>query len=322
MNALVTGASGLLGSHVLKAGLDRGVALRATSRSVPRRSYLQESAGQIAHVTADLAAEVPEDLLDSVETVIHCAGLASSLSGDEQKLRTVNVDAARRLFEKAEAAEVATWVQISSVAAIAGGADGGVINELWQGGCRPTAYGRSKWEVDRWMEGRSSRMRVLFIHPCYMLGPWDSKPSSGAIFYALRLKRVRHFVDGVKNFVAAADVADGIWQAIAAGSAGHYLLGNANVRISEFLATTCDLMGMDFSSLVEMPATVLETGLMPQGDEAKLSEAELSFMQEFCISGAVSWEKAARDFGYAPRVGLQEMIRLALQYLMLLRPTQ
>jgi hypothetical protein len=45
-------------------------------------------------------------------------------------------------------------------------------------------------------------------------------------------------------------------------------------------------------------------------------------MQEFCISGAVSWEKAARDFGYAPRVGLQEMIRLALQYSMLLRPTQ
>jgi len=67
-----------------------------------------------------------------------------------------------------------------------------------------------------------------------MIGPYDSRPSSGAMILAIHHGKIPGYTQGGKNYVAVKDVAFAMANAIEMGRIGEcYILGNANLSYRE-----------------------------------------------------------------------------------------
>ena len=164
-------------------------------RKVGRRSFLFQVQDQVEVLSFDLTDPTswPTDIFDKVNIVIHCAGLASPFARDEEKMRLLNLEGTKNLFraaKKYQVSQLKKWVQISSVSTLSSGEGNEPLDEKRIGKFRPTPYAKTKYEADCWLKENRGEMDLLTIHPCYMLGPWDARPSSGAILFAFFLKRI------------------------------------------------------------------------------------------------------------------------------------
>jgi dihydroflavonol-4-reductase len=303
MKVLVTGATGLLGSHVLEQGLKRGHKMIAVVREVSSRTFLSKHAGEIETIKNDLvSAPLKNSAFSGVDAVIHCAALASADPAHQEAMKEINDLAPRRLHALAAASGIKTWVQVSTTAVLTDPTKS-VLTESDFGKLRPTPYATSKYSFDKFLLEHSGPMKTLTIHPGYILGRWDSKPSSGAVLFGLRLGRFKHYIETSKNFVAASDVANGLWRALENDQTGRFILGGTNSLVSDFLKTASGDLGVQFNAK-EIQADELSS----------IPEAEQPFVREFCSSAAVSNDKAQRAFNYSPSISISEMIKEAVDY--------
>jgi len=153
LRVLLTGASGLLGGHLLKQGLASGTEFICLGRSVPKRSYLAKCQDKLQFISIDLTNKEEVKKLDvAVDLVIHAAGLASPFQKDEKAMTALNVEGTKNLYQKF--GKSCQWVQVSSVATMSNG-EGQTINENDFGSFRDTAYAKTKMETDQWLEKQS-----------------------------------------------------------------------------------------------------------------------------------------------------------------------
>ncbi|WP_416983757.1 NAD-dependent epimerase/dehydratase family protein [Streptomyces sp. T028] len=123
---VLTGATGFIGSHVLRALVDPGELgdggpvprVRALARSVP------EGDGRVEWVRGDLTdPDAVRGLCEGARTVVH---LASYVGGDERRCEAVNVEGARLVMEEAARAGVGRVVHLSTAAVYGSGPHRGV----------------------------------------------------------------------------------------------------------------------------------------------------------------------------------------------------
>ena len=140
--ALVTGANGFIGSHLVDQLLASGCTVHGLVRESSNLKWLDASKVQLHRV--DLA--LPDFKVPAVEEldyVFHCAGLtkAKSRSGYFQ----VNATACSNLYEQCEkqASQIKSIVHLSSLAATGTSSQGSLVDEITP--CKPvTFYGQSK----------------------------------------------------------------------------------------------------------------------------------------------------------------------------------
>ena len=311
MKILLTGASGLLGAHILEQGLKRGFEFKTVTRKVSRRSFLFQIQDQVEVLSFDLTDPTtwPTDIFDKVDVVIHCAGLASAFTRDEAKMRLINIEGTKNLFQAAkkyQKSQLKKWIQISSVATLSSGEGNEPSDEKRIGKFRPTSYAKTKYEADCWLNENRGEMDLLTVHPCYMLGPWDARPSSGAILFAFFLKRIKYLIDATKNFVSPRDVALGIYQALKANAQGHFILGGENLKLSSFVALVAEHLQLNSIDTQFIDQASLEA--------LDLNEDQLAIIKEFSLADPISWAKASESFGYNPQTSVEKMIVETVQY--------
>ena len=311
MKILLTGASGLLGAHLLEQGLEKGFEFKAVARKMSRRSFLFQVKDQVEVLSLDLTdpKNWPTDIFDNIDTVIHCAGIASPFARDEEKMRLLNLDGTKNLFQTAkkyQGSRLKKWVQISSVSTLSSGEGNEPLDEERIGKFRPTPYAKTKYEADCWLNDNRSGIDLLTIHPCYMLGPWDARPSSGAILFALYLKRFKYLIDATKNFVSPRDVAIGIYQALKANARGHFILGGENLRLLNFVEIATEHLQLNSNDIQFIDSANLQ--------ELDLNEDQLASIKEFSLSDPISIAKATEAFDYSPQTSIDQMISETVQY--------
>ena len=251
----------------------------------------------------------PTDIFDKVDVVIHCAGLASPFVRDEGKMRLLNIEGTQNLFQAADKpqnSQVKKWVQISSVATLSSGEGNEPLDEKRIGEFRPTPYAKTKYQADCWLNDNRGKMDLLTIHPCYMLGPWDARPSSGAILFGFFLKRIKYLIDATKNFVSPRDVAIGIYQALKANTQGHFILGGENLKLSNFVEVV----------VKHLELNSIDTQLIDKANlqELDLNDDQLAIIKEFSLADPISWAKASESFSYNPQTSVEQMISDTVQY--------
>jgi dihydroflavonol-4-reductase len=83
---------------------------------------------------------------------------------------------------------------------------------------------------------------VVLINPTYMIGQYDSLPSSGRLIIAITKKRLPGYTTGGKSFVHSKDVAVAIVNAIRLGETGQcYIAGGENLSYKEFILKVCSV---------------------------------------------------------------------------------
>jgi dihydroflavonol-4-reductase len=252
---LLTGATGLIGSHVARLVVQRGDDVRVTVRE---SSNLYALAGlEVETVRADiLDRRAIRRALRGVERVFHAAGTAN-LALSRATTFAINVEGTRIVLEEALRAGVERVVYTSSVAAIGPAPPGLTADEtqVWDAGRYAIPYLDAKHEAEVEVLRLVARgLPAVMVNPTHVLGPGDPGRSSTVLVRRFLRRQIPVYVDGTLNIVAVEDVARGHLLADEIGRVGErYILGNRNFTLDRLFADLGRLSG------VEPPAVKLPT---------------------------------------------------------------
>jgi nucleoside-diphosphate-sugar epimerase len=153
MTLLVTGASGVLGSHVARAASRRGEAVRCLVRPGSDRSLLRDVRAAI--VVGDVTdKDSLRAAVIGVDAVVHCAGTTSETSPDFSLSHRTNVLGTANVIEVCRENNVGRFVFVSSLSA----------NEQ-----NTSAYGETKLAAERLVV--ASGLRFTVLRPATVYGP-------------------------------------------------------------------------------------------------------------------------------------------------------
>jgi nucleoside-diphosphate-sugar epimerase len=230
----VTGISGLLGTNLALDLLDSGYRVLGLVRSRTRYKG-------VSHPNLDLIEGSFEDdlsrWLNSAEAVVHVAAETRQNLTDYSDYLKVNCEVTRNLFDTAAQCAVKKFVFVSTANTMGFGSleDPGHEGKEVRFPFSASYYARSKIEAENYVLGSAASMETIVVNPTFMLGPYDTKPSSGKIILMGWKKRFVFYPPGGKNFVHVKDVSAGILRALDRGRHGErYLLANENLSYREF----------------------------------------------------------------------------------------
>jgi dihydroflavonol-4-reductase len=247
MTTLVTGATGFIGSAVVRRLLEAGHDVRALVRPISDRRNV--SGLPIDIVVGDL--QRPDSLaaaLHGCEALFHVAADYRLWVRDDRAMLATNVDGTRRLMNAAGEAGVRRIVYTSSVAVIGHAADGRPADEAAEVRLEDMIgpYKRSKFLAEQIVRDLAERgLPVVIVNPTAPVGPRDIKPTpTGRMIAQAAAGRLPAYVDTGLNIVDVDDVAHGHLLAFERGRIGErYILGGENMTLREILALIAHLMG-------------------------------------------------------------------------------
>ena len=245
---LVTGATGFVGSALVRAFLGAGYSVRALIRSSSPR---QNQAGlDIEPIEGDLCdpAAVARAVA-GVSRVAHAAADYRLWTRDADAMLRTNIEGTRTLMRAALSAGVERVVYTSSVATLALRANGSAADETspLDESAAVGPYKRSKVIAERLVEELTRReaLPAVIVNPSTPIGPRDIRPTpTGRVILAAASGRMPAFVDTGLNLVHVDDVAAGHVAALERGRLGErYILGGENVLLADMLRDIARLVG-------------------------------------------------------------------------------
>jgi dihydroflavonol-4-reductase len=246
MRAFVTGATGLLGSNLVQALLDRGHEVRGLVRSKEKAQRVFPDA-KIDFVTGDMSNVAGfAASLAGCDVLLHTAAYFREYyqPGDHKgSLEKINVQGTVDLLIAAEKQGVQKAIHISSAGVIGNKPDGkpGDENTLPDDLATSNLYFASKIDAElaikRFLKERT--LPVVMILPSWMWGPGDSAPTgSGKLVLDFLNRKVPGVLDGGCSIVDARDVAQATLNAMDRGKSGErYIVGGQFSDLGQVLAT-------------------------------------------------------------------------------------
>ena len=296
MKALVTGGTGFVGSHLVRALLERGHGVRCLVRAESRLDNLDGLDVELARGDLRDRASLTKAVA-GCGVVYHCAADYRFFLRDSREIYASNVEGTRNILTAAGEVGVERVVYTSSVGAPGLEKDGSPADETVPVTLDDMIghYKCSKFLAERVADEFAEKgLPVVIVNPSTPIGEYDIKPTAtGQVIVDFLNRKIPAFVDTGLNWVDVRDVAVGHVLAAEKGVVGEkYILGHRDLELRQFLELLSELTGLP------APKTRLPHWI-PIGFAA--------------IDTAL-----ARIFGHSPRVSL-ESARLA-QYKMYFDP--
>ena len=216
---LVTGGTGLVGSHLLLHLIENGENVRAIYRKL---ETIQKTKGLFSYYKKENLFDkidwLQADILDitsleiafeNVEFVYHCAACISFDPKDEAIIRKTNIEGTANIVNFCLAKNVQKLCFISSIAALGDLKENEkIITEEteWNPEKSHSDYAISKFgaEMEIW-RGQQEGLNSIIVNPGVILGPRIWKEGSGIIFNKIE-KGFPFYTKGTTGFVAVIDV--------------------------------------------------------------------------------------------------------------------
>jgi dihydroflavonol-4-reductase len=300
---LITGGTGFLGSHLVRALAARGDELRLLLRRGSSVDHLADLEFERASGDVLDRASV-EAAMEGVERAFHLAGATSLRPRDRERVFELNVTGTRIVLEQALAANLSRVVHTSSVAAIGPAKPGGTADEEqpFRAGGLGIAYVNSKHEAEvEALRVAAHGLDVVIVNPSFVLGPDDPNGTSMGLVRRFLLGRIPAYVDGALNIVDVRDVAQGHLLADEKGESGErYILAGRNFTLDRLFADFARISGRDQRPVkLPGPATVLAVEAMARaGLPVPVSPDEVRSAMQWWTYRNV---KARRALGFQPR---------------------
>jgi dihydroflavonol-4-reductase len=304
VKALVTGATGFVGAHVVRALSERGDEVRVSYRNPDRLEALKGLTYSRAKSDV-LDYRAMRRALKGIDVLFHVAGYVAS--SPIEQVWQLNAQGPVVAVEAAAAEGVRRVVLTSTISAI-GTANGGPADETtdypedWLGLVYPDS--KHAGEIAAREAAERHGIELVVVNPAYVLGvpvnrAQPGETSTRTIGNYLR-GRLPGVIDAPMNFVDVEDVATGHLLAADRGQSGErYILGAQNMTWPELIDRVAELSGVSY------PIAVLPAGI---GKVARVREA-------LGLPGPISAEatnlmgrdwrfssaKARQELGYDPR---------------------
>lgn len=275
MKVLLLGGTGLLGHNVLKQLLQQGHEVHALLRSLPQLEILkahyrdastvlpsegcQDSDGVCpisilnSQFTIYYGSLLDDNMLQAAaegcDAIINCAGVTDMSLLHYDDYLPVNRDLCSRLINVMERLNITRLVHTSTANTIGYGSPLQPADERapMQPPFSRSYYGLSKQEGESVLlqvAGRHPDWHIVIVNPGFMVGAYDTKPSSGTLLLTGYRKPFMVAPRGGKSFVHVADAAAAIVNALTCGVHGRrYLLTGQNLSLRQFYRIQAQVCG-------------------------------------------------------------------------------
>lgn len=303
----VTGATGFIGTHLVRRLVDTDVPVRALVRSPDRMSPALRARVDMVQGTLE-EPDTLRRLVDGAATLYHLAGLAAAWAPRTSDFFTVNVEGVRRVLAAADETGVGRVVHVSTVLTRF------PVEDV------PTPYLASKHLGERLvLRFVDAGGRAVIVQPCRVYGPGPLNDANGAtklldtFLHDPLCVRLRD--GGVRaSWVHVDDVVDGLILAASRGeTGGSYVLGGETVSVQGLLQLTGEIAGRRRRCLAVPPVLALAiAGLLEIGGRVGLPvPITRDWVRSFLRDQTVDIGPTCEALGYRPRPlreGLAETI--------------
>jgi nucleoside-diphosphate-sugar epimerase len=177
LTALVTGATGFIGSHLVEALVQRGTHVRCLVRNKTLLGWVKNSRVEFVVGNCQDRNSLKQAVMD-VDQVFHLAGVTTAVK--EETYFDVNALGTENLIQACieDNNRLKKFIYLSSQAAAGPSPSGGRKKE--SDPCKPVSpYGKSKLLAEELALSRSRELPLIILRPCAIYGPRDKS------FYAL-----------------------------------------------------------------------------------------------------------------------------------------
>ncbi len=248
MKILVTGADGMLGSHVVRELLRRGDEVRALVQ--PGRQTGTLDGLEIERVEGDLLdATQLRAALAGCDGVIHTAASTQIWPSRDRQIWAVNYDVVKILAAAVLELEVQTFVHVGTATSFSPGPkeQPGTEEGPYTDGKYGLDYQDSKYAAQEMLlrMQREQGLPVKILNPSFMFGAYDSKPGAGQMILSVYAGKTPGYTAGGKSYVAARDVAAAAANALQRGEYGQcYIAAGENLDYGEAFRLIADTLGV------------------------------------------------------------------------------
>ncbi|MCU1467316.1 MAG: dfrA [Actinomycetia bacterium] len=258
---LVTGASGFIGSAVVRALLAASYQVRGLCE--PGRDDDNLAGLPVERIVGDIRDPATLDrAVAGVSTVFHLAAIYRFWAADPALFYDVNIGGAQNVVRAVEQAGCDRLVYTSTVGTIGVAENDRLASEdtLVHFEHLFGHYKRSKYLAEHEvLRAGATGVPVVLVHPTFPVGERDTAPTpTGRTIVEFLNGRIPAYVDTALNVVHVDDVARGHVLAAQRGALGRsYILGGENMSLQEMLSTLADVCGLPAPRVRVSPRVVL-----------------------------------------------------------------
>ena len=245
---LLTGADGFLGNNIVRELVSRGYEIRAFIEPT-RQPKTLEGLPNLTFFRGDLLnLNDVKQAMEGCPFVIHAAANTTVIPAKSEIIRRVNLDGTRHIIAAAIKHKIKRLVFIGTANTFGFGSKEkpGYEGLPYKGAQYGFDYMDSKYEafLELMSAVKEQQLPAVTVNPTFMLGPYDVKPSSGAMIVNLYQGKIPGYTSGGRNYIYVKDAAFGVVNALEKGKIGEsYILGNTNLSYKEAFFLIADTIG-------------------------------------------------------------------------------
>jgi nucleoside-diphosphate-sugar epimerase len=317
MKALVTGANGFTGSHLVKALEQRGDVVVSLVRKTSNLARLSSCQGLLVY--GDITdRDALLTAMTGVDTVFHTAAYVELGLVNAAEMERVNVEGTRAVMEAAQAAGVSKVVYCSTIG-VFGDTKGQVIDETFQRTQTDfsSAYDRTKYQAQQIVDEFAAQgLPVVSILPSGIFGADD--PHFGPVIQQFLKGRLKLWAGGdrITGIVHVDDLVAAMILAAEKSKPGeHYIISAGDLTTREMFTLLGEETGIPVPSEAPKPLVRLAGNLLdPIGRLLKwqppISRERVHYVYDRCVR--VDATKARQELGWHPR-SVSETLREIVQ---------
>lgn len=321
MKALVTGATGFLGSHLCRRLVREGYEVAALSRPTSKTDLLDELPVDMR--VGDITdPQTVDEAVAGNEVVFHAAAHLAYWSGQKDLQNEINIRGTENLVGACRRAGVKRLIHVSSVAAVgippdpAHPADENFRFNL--GGSSLNYHISKKRAEEIVCEAAAKGLEAVVVNPSTIWGRFGNFFRGAEIAQKVRQSRIVPYYTGGICVVHVEDVVEGMMAALERGRPGErYILGGENLTIREIseIAAREQKVRRTFVP-VPRPVSWLAAAILESAALVSRRRPRISYATHYGASRFHYYDsgKAKKELRYSPR-DFVEIIRECISHI-------
>ncbi|MEM6400403.1 MAG: NAD-dependent epimerase/dehydratase family protein [Cyanobacteria bacterium P01_D01_bin.116] len=318
MKALVTGANGFTGSHLVKALQQRGDSVVGLVRKSSDLTRLKDT--EVELVTGDITdRKALRQAMKDVDTVFHTAAFVELGLVDTEKMERVNVEGTQAVLEIAKEMEISKMVYCSTIG-IYGDTKGEVIDETFERTQEDfsSAYDSTKYEAQQLVDNYAViGFPVVSVMPSGIFGVDDPHYNPAFKLFLQGKLKVWAGGDRITGIVHVDDLVDAMILAAEKGERGeHYIISAGEIPFGQIFEIMSEQTGI--STPAELPPAIIRLAgniIDPIGKllswNPPISKERVHYLYDRCVR--VDAKKAREKLGWKPRSVSQALQEITTQ---------
>jgi nucleoside-diphosphate-sugar epimerase len=255
---LVTGGTGLVGSHLLYELTRKGHKVKALLRPgkkpyETRKLFKCFSAGnehlidQVEWIEGDVLDPFSlQQAMQDVDYVYHCAAMISFNPRDLKAMLSVNVEGTANVVNACLGNGIKKLCHVSSIASLGQAEKGEMIDEnaKWKTSRINSGYSVSKYGGERevW-RGIEEGLNAVIVNPSVIIGAGCHRKATNKLFHNIE-NFIPYYISGINGYVDVHDVVNAMIRLMESPVSGErFVLNSENLSLREFFIKVADILG-------------------------------------------------------------------------------